>query len=45
MGGLIGLDYNAVDLVLRLHGQQSNPELFHQLQIMEQAVLTSLHDK
>jgi hypothetical protein len=43
IGGLIGLDYNAVNLILTLHHQQDNPDIFKQLQIMEQAVLKELN--
>ena len=39
MGGLIGLDYNAVDVVLRRRHFSDSPVLFEQLQLMEQTTL------
>jgi hypothetical protein len=39
VGGLIGLDYNAVDVVFRRRRFKDSPVLFEQLQLMERTTL------
>ena len=42
MGGLLGLDYQAVDMVLRLTGAEQPLELFDDLREMERAALEAM---
>jgi hypothetical protein len=46
MGGATGLDYNVLPVVMRLKGIPKNeqPELFEDLQIMEQVALSTMRD-
>lgn len=43
MAGLLGLDYSAVGLLLRLYEVQDQRSLLEDLQVMEAAVLTKLN--
>lgn len=43
MGGVIGLDYSAIDVLLRRMGIDTTPDTFAGLQVMESAAVTELN--
>lgn len=43
--GLIGLDYQAVDLIFRLYGAEDPAALLEDLQVIEGEVLLMVHDR
>lgn len=45
MGGVIGLDYMAVEWLLRLYGVEDQRSMLEDLQIMEVAALTVINKK
>lgn len=45
MGGVIGFDYNALDVVIRRCEVECTPEMFDDLQAMERAALAVMNEK
>ncbi|MDI3259472.1 MAG: DUF1799 domain-containing protein [Sinobacteraceae bacterium] len=45
MGGLLGLDYSAVDTVMRILRTPDRPETFAGVRVIERAVLAAMSEK
>lgn len=45
LGGVIGLDYSALDVMFRYRNMEVTPELFEGVQVMERAALPVLNAK